>query len=116
MEDPNDDGGYFISKTLDSGYVIAGFIASIDGDVIGNHGNFGSWWIIKIDSVGVLNWQKCLGGSNGETAFQVQEMNNGDFLILGDTWSVDGDVTISGTNGRLWLARTDHSGNILWYS
>lgn len=110
----NDDGGYFISKTLDSGYVIAGFSASIDGDVIGNHGNFGDWWIIKIDSVGVLNWQKCLGGSNGETAFQVQEMNNGDFLILGDTWSVDGDVTISGTNGRLWLARTDHSGNILW--
>jgi len=47
---------YSVIQSSDSGYVVAGYTLSNDGDVSGNHGDK-DFWVIKIDSTGNLIWQ-----------------------------------------------------------
>jgi len=41
-----------IQQTSDGGYIVAGYSASMDGDVTGNHG--GDIWIVKLNSAGSI--------------------------------------------------------------
>ena len=53
-----------IQRTTDGGYIVGGISPSNDGDVSGNHGGLGGdYWVVKLDSSGNIQWQKCLGGS-----------------------------------------------------
>src|SRR5579872_6099007 len=56
-----------IRQTSDSGYIVAGYNNSTDGDVTGNHGN-SDFWIVKLSKTGTLEWEKSLGGSQDEVA------------------------------------------------
>lgn len=47
------DVGNSIQSTVDGGYIVAGYTASNDGDVSGNHGN-GDQWVVKLDAAGNL--------------------------------------------------------------
>src|SRR5690349_15381819 len=57
------DWAQSIQQTADGGYIVAGWTKSNDSDVSGNHGAE-DYWIVKLDTVGNLVWQKCLGGTN----------------------------------------------------
>src|SRR5436189_56233 len=57
--------GRFMNVTSDGGYILSGFSFSNNGDVTGNHGGRDAW-VVKIDSAGVLQWQKMLGGSGDD--------------------------------------------------
>src|ERR1700759_5528987 len=63
----NDDEPACILQTPDSGYIVAGYTYSNDGDVSGYHGDE-DYWVIKLDQEGNLQWQKCYGGSNNDEA------------------------------------------------
>jgi PKD repeat protein len=41
------DGAHSIQQTTDTGYILAGYSKSNDGDVSGNHGNF-DYWVVKL--------------------------------------------------------------------
>ncbi|MCX6353217.1 MAG: T9SS type A sorting domain-containing protein [Bacteroidetes bacterium] len=97
-------GGYFedrankILPTKDGGYLIAGYTRSRDGDVIGIHkDSLGSYtqdaWLCKVDSLGNILWQKCLGGGGTDEAKDVQQTSDGGYIVVGSTSSPDGDVT-----------------------
>lgn len=73
-------------------YVVAGSTRSYNGDVAGNHGE-GDMWIVNIDNEGNVLWQQCLGGSSGDGASKIVKTTNNEFLIVGSTWSNDGDLT-----------------------
>jgi hypothetical protein len=47
-------------QTHDGGYLLIGSTESNDGNVTGNHGGSDSW-IVKLDSSGFIEWQKCFG-------------------------------------------------------
>jgi hypothetical protein len=36
-----------------------------NGDVTGNHGNY-DFWVVKMNAIGNMQWQKSLGGSEGD--------------------------------------------------
>jgi uncharacterized repeat protein (TIGR01451 family) len=64
-----------------------------------------------------LQWQKCLGGSGNEKANGIIQTANSGFLITGESFSNDGDV--SGHHGTLttsdaWVVNTNAVGNITW--
>ncbi len=86
------DHGEYVQQTSDGGYVVGGYTKSTDGDVSGNHGLF-DYWVIKINSLGDLIWQKTLGGTQNDYAYNVEVTNDGGILISGRTESNDGDVT-----------------------
>src|ERR1043165_2114808 len=47
------DEGYGVQQTADGNYITAGFSASTDGNVTGNHGNT-DFWVVKLKNTGVV--------------------------------------------------------------
>ncbi|MEP7265573.1 MAG: T9SS type A sorting domain-containing protein [Bacteroidota bacterium] len=108
-----------IRQTSDSGYIFAGYTLSNNGDVSGNHSvNHSDFWIVKTNSAGTLQWQKCVGGTSNETAKSIEQTSDGGYIVAGFTASTDGDVTFNhgGTINLsdYWLVKLDASGNIQW--
>jgi len=104
-----------LSCTLcsDNSYIIAAATMSHDGDVIGNHGNFDQW-IIKVDQMGNLEWQKCIGGSDYDKPRDIIQASDGYYYVLGFAQSTDGDVNDAKGYTDFWLVKLDQLGNIIW--
>jgi hypothetical protein len=113
------DGPYSLALTNDNGYIVVGKTWNNNsGDVTGGHNNSSSnditdAWVIKVDSIGNLEWQKCLGGSANEIAYSVIQSFNGHFIIAGTANSFDGDVV--GVHGLIdmWIVELDTGGNVI---
>ncbi|MBK7386539.1 MAG: hypothetical protein IPI63_07370 [Methanothrix sp.] len=110
--------GNSIKQTNDGDYIVAGTTGSDDGDMAGSgfHGEF-DFWIAKLTSAGAIKWQKCLGGNGSETAYSIQQTNDGGYIVAGDTNSNDGDVIDGGFHGEFdyWVVKLDGSGSIQWH-
>lgn len=109
----DDEAAYCIQSTLDGGYIVAGYSESLDGDVIENNG-LSDCWILKLDGLGNIQWQQCLGGSGHDKAFSVQQTFNGGYIVAGYTSSKDGDVTNNNGDYDYWIIKLDVSGVIQW--
>jgi hypothetical protein len=106
---------YDIQLTADGGFVFAGLTNSDDSIVIGNHG-FDDFYVVKTDSLGNVQFQKCFGGSSSDEATSVKRTHDGGYIITGVTGSNDGDVfgQHSDYYEDGWLVKTDASLNIEW--
>ncbi|MBC7777439.1 MAG: T9SS type A sorting domain-containing protein [Phycisphaerae bacterium] len=106
-------------QTPDKGFILVGGSISNDGDVTGHHGIvlFSDFWVVKTDSLGNMQWQKSLGGSYSDEAFNVLVTSDGSYLVAGLSECNDWDV--SGHHGAIhssdtWVVKLDGQGNILW--
>lgn len=103
-----------VAEAIDgSGYVIAGYSSSSNGDLTGNNGN-NDYWIIKVDPDGNLLWQKNYGGSSLDRAEEVIATSDGGYIINGRTAS--GNIDVVGYNGGndFWVIKLDANGNLEW--
>ncbi|MBK8614686.1 MAG: gliding motility-associated C-terminal domain-containing protein [Flavobacteriales bacterium] len=107
------DQGSTVVETSDGGLVCLGYTNSIDGDAAANHGDM-DILVTKLDANGALLWTRCLGGSFGEYANGCIEASDGSIMILGNTRSADGDVTMNQGENDLWVIRLSPAGNIVW--
>ncbi len=107
------DEAQSIQQTADGGYIVAGLSWSNSGDVIGNHG-ISDYWVVKLDGNGNIQWQKALGGSGYDKATSIQQTADGGYIVVGETYSNDGDVTGYHGGGDYWVMKLDDSGNIQW--
>ena len=109
----DDDEAKSIQQTSDGGYIVAGETWSNDGDVSGNHGN-SDYWVVKLNSSGDIEWQKCLGGTDWDYAYSIQQTSDEGFIVAGQTTSNDGDV--SGNHGvyDAWVVKLNSLGDIEW--
>ncbi len=108
------DRSFSIQQTTDNGYILAGFTFSVDGDVTGNHGTKDGW-VIKLDNLGNIQWQKCYGGSNQDEFNSIQQTSDGGFIISGRATSIDGDILNHfGVGSDFWVVKTNNIGNIEW--
>ena len=105
------DHGFSIIELSSNEVLISGFTHSNDGDVIGFNGGTDAW-IIKIDSVGTLLWSKCYGGSEFETAYNIQKSITGSYIFSGIAESENGDVTENKGYEDIWIVQLDTLGNI----
>ncbi|RKZ29002.1 hypothetical protein DRQ36_09570, partial [bacterium] len=101
------DEAYSIQQTSDGGFIVAGFSLSNNGDVSGHHGStdYPDYWVVKLNSAGNIEWQKCLGGSDWDGAASIQQTSDGGFIVAGGSGSNDGDV--SGNHGSYdyWVVK-----------
>jgi hypothetical protein len=107
------DEAHSIIQTSDGGYIFAGWSSSFNGDVTSNHGQ-ADYWVVKIDPLGVIEWEKSYGGSYEDIANCIVQTNDGGYIIAGGSNSYDGDVTVNHGNKDAWLVKTDPSGLIQW--
>lgn len=99
-----------MNSTSDGGYIIAGTTQSNDGDVSGYHGMQDAW-VIKIDALGNLQWQRCLGGTSDDIALSVCEATFGGYLVAVKSYSNNGDVVWNYGLSDYWVVVLDPSGN-----
>jgi|GEM_PF-364859 len=112
------DGFSDIAFTEDDGYILTGGTRSYDGDVTGNHGDC-DVWVVKIDSVGNMQWQKCYGGIYFESSSFIKPSMDGNYYIGSITTSNNGDVSgnhspAGGVIHDAWLIKISPSGDLLW--
>jgi Secretion system C-terminal sorting domain len=62
----------------------------------------------------VIEWQRCLGGTSGETLYSCHQTPDGGFITIGYTASQNGDVT--GNHGAIdyWVVKMAADGAIEW--
>jgi hypothetical protein len=96
-----------------NGYIFIGNTQSSDGDVQGNHGAL-DYWVVKIDTLGSIQWQKCYGGTGYEVGEDIKMTDDGGFILSGDADSFDGDVSTTYGSGDDWLVKVDSMGSIIW--
>lgn len=106
-----------MAVTLDGGCIIRGASESnISGDKTENSRGDYDYWVVKLNSSGVIEWDKTIGGSGGEDLKSViQTIDNG-FLLSGNSSSdISGDKT-ENSKGLVdfWIVKLDNAGNIQW--
>ncbi len=104
-----------VQQTTDNGYIIAGWTASSNFDVTGLHG-LEDCWLVKLDRLGNLSWQKCLGGSRQDYAKSIRNTADGGYIMSGMTFSNDGDVHDAHAGypnySDAWIVKLDPNGII----
>ena len=79
------------------------------------------YWIVKIDSNGAIQWEKCYGGFANEYAQSIRQTFDGGYIIAGSSDTPDssyfgsnGDVT--GNHGCYdwWIVKLNDTGAIQW--
>jgi hypothetical protein len=98
-----------IEQTSDGGFIVAG---RQDNPIWGS--NDENVWIIKLDGIGVLEWEKSLGGTEDERAHDVKQTSDGGYIVAGYSQSTDGDITNSQGYYDAWIVKLTSSGNIEW--
>ncbi len=107
------EGMYAVIQTLDNGFIMVGSTGSSDGDVAVNKGKSDAW-VIKIDSIGTIQWQKTIGGSGDESLWSVFQTQNGDYIMGGYSNSKDGDFAENSGLYDMWILKLSSQGNIVW--
>ena len=100
----SDDQAKSVQPTSDGGYIVAGITGSFDGNVTGNHGGQDAW-VVKLNSTGSLQWQKALGGTNGDYAKSIQPTPDGGCIVAGYNFSTNGDVTGNHGSYDAWVVK-----------
>ena len=107
------DFAHDIKQLSDGGYIIAGYTLSDDYDVNFYYG-YQDFWVVRIDSTGVIIWEKTYGGSSIDQALSIEPTQDDGFIVAGYTLSNDFDV--SGNHGYydMWVLKLTSEGNITW--
>lgn len=73
-----------LKPTMDGGYILGGQSQSgISGDK--TEATRGSWdyWVIKLDSMSDIEWQRTLGGSSWDYCKEIIQINSNSYLLAG---------------------------------
>jgi len=99
-----------IINSNDGNFFVLGNTRSNDQDVSNNHG-FADIWLLKITPNGDLIWEKTYGGSQFDSASSIIPLQDGNFMISGNTRS-DDIYEIKGQNDIL-IIKIDPNGEII---
>jgi len=102
-----------IIQTTDGGYAVAGYTASMNGDIFGHHGYY-DCWVLKLDAGGNIEWKKLYGGNSLEFAYDIEQTPDGGYIFAGITFSENGQVSGHQGKGDYWVVKIDANGEIQW--
>src|SRR5262245_13796020 len=116
----SDDRCISMQQTTDGGYILGGFsLSGISGDktqaILDTSpvSYFCDFWIVKVDALGIKQWDKKFGGLNSEDEFgNVTQTSDGGFLIAGTSYSsISGDKSENNLGReQTWVVKTDPQG------
>ncbi|MHA2649382.1 MAG: choice-of-anchor Q domain-containing protein, partial [bacterium JZ-2024 1] len=90
-----------IIQTPDGGYMVAGYA-----------GSFGAGqydvWLLRLNALGNLIWQKGYGGTDNEEATSLWQTSDGSYIVAAGTYS------FRSGNADGWVFKVNSDGNIAW--
>lgn len=102
-ESANDDGNSVVIKqTSDLGYILTGRTESFGA------GSLYDSYILKLNNLGVIQWEKRIPGSSWDQFRDVLELSTGEFLLTGSAATF-----VSGVNDA-HLVKISSIGNLIW--
>ena len=107
------DVGFSIQQTSDGGYIVAGSSNSTDITGVTNNGDR-DVYIVKLDSAGVLSWQKMFGGSFGDFAISIQQTSDGGYIVGGYSKSTDISGVTNNGEFDFYILKLDSAGALSW--
>jgi hypothetical protein len=104
------DAAFDITPDPQGNVMIAANTYSNDGDITHNNGGSDAW-ILKVDQLGNLVWEKNFGDVRGDDAISVINAPGGGYIVL-----IISDADVSGQHGNedVWVIKLDNDGNELW--
>ncbi|QMU28781.1 T9SS type A sorting domain-containing protein [Adhaeribacter radiodurans] len=104
-------------QTSDGGYLLGGSsLSGNGGDKTEASRGSRDYWIVKISSTGVKQWDKRFGGSGVEELQKVLQLATGEYILAGMSNSpVSGDKSQASRGEQdYWLMKIDKNGKKLW--
>ena len=103
-----------VLQTDDGGFLLAGISESSDFD-ISNAKGANDFWVIKVSPDGEKVWEKSYGGSETDRAFSLVKATDGNYIITGESRSIDADVSNPKGGGDIWVVKFNATnGAIIW--
>ena len=103
-----------VLQTDDGGFLLAGISESSDFDITNAHGA-NDFWVIKISADGNKVWENSYGGAETDRVFSLVKATDGNYILSGESRSINGDVSNSKGGGDIWLVKFNASnGAIIW--
>jgi len=93
------DSGRSIAALPDGGFVVAG-VTSLKGA-----GKIDAW-VLRLDALGVIKWDKTIGGKKNDRASYVVVLPDGGIIVAGKS--------SDGKKSRSWVLRLDSEGRRVW--
>jgi hypothetical protein len=108
-----------IKQTSDGGYLLGGYsLSNFSGDKLENSQGIEDYWIVKIDSLGNIQWQNTIGGNDYDDLFAIDLTSDGGYILAGRSYSnISGDKSENRKGASdYWIVKIDSLGNIQWQS
>jgi hypothetical protein len=110
----NNDRSYAALETDDANFIIAGSSESDDFDITNSKGSY-DFWVVKLSNTGDLIWQESYGGSGIDIGYDITKTNDGNYIVVGDTRSSDGNISNLKGAADFWAIKiSDTNGSLLW--
>ena len=106
-----------VLQTSDGGYFLGGYsMSGISGEKTDSSKGFYDYWLVKLDSLGTIQWQKSIGGSGWDYLYSSQQTSDGGYILGGYSDSdISGDKTDSSRGDvDYWIVKIDSAGMIQW--
>jgi Secretion system C-terminal sorting domain len=111
-----------VYPTPDGGVIVAtNSMSSISGNKTEANVGDVDLWIVKLNSVGAIEWQNVIGANNFDAAFSIKPTSDGGYIVGGYSQSgISGDKTeanrgVGGfSNGDYWIVKLSSNGTIQW--
>ncbi|MFC5270882.1 T9SS type A sorting domain-containing protein [Adhaeribacter terreus] len=115
------EGIWCIKQTKDGGYIIGGSTHDlpISGDKTQSGYGLEDYWILKLDSNGIKQWDRTYGGAHDDHFRSLGQTSDGGYILSGVSNSGIGGSKSQPNKGNLttwdyWVIKTDANGNKLW--
>lgn len=112
------DYGVDFETDVNDNFIVLGNNVGNDWDTIhpayGNITDSTQILLFKANLQNKIVWYKLYGGSNAEYAVSIKKAGDGNFIILAQTQSDDGDIKNNIGGKDIWLFKIDGNGNMLW--
>ncbi len=109
----NNDRAHAVVEAHTGGFVLAGFSESVDFDISNSKGSY-DFWVVKINTEGDLLWEKSYGGSGIEVSYDIAQTTDGAYVVVGNTFSTDGDIGRNNGESDIWMIKISESGDLIW--
>ncbi len=98
---PADDNAYAVTPLANGGYLVAGHTRSFGAGAF-------DVWVLQLDSIGDIVWQRSYGGGSNDFAFSLYEREDGGLMVGGSSSS------FGAGEFDLWILSLNPDGDIEW--